>query len=202
MCKMRPVNVSYVGPAIDDLALVTRLPEEIISAFRLQNGWIVADGGFHVRGACLKPDWHSLRAAWEGEFALCQLYSDVRETDIPIAEDVFGDQYLIREDRVVHLSGETGEVGETRLTWMEFLLRVEKEPIEFLQLSYLEEFRKMGENLLPGQLLSAYPPFCTKEGAEPSLRPVPSLELRAYHADFARQIKNAADGQKIKIVIR
>lgn len=103
------MKTSYIGPEIDDTELLTRLPAELSSALRSNNGFIAAGGGFHARGACLSPAWHSIRAAWEGEFALHRLFPAVKESDIPIAENCFGDQYLLREMQVVRLQGEDGQ---------------------------------------------------------------------------------------------
>jgi hypothetical protein len=75
---IRSVKASYLGPAIDDTEFLARLPQEISSALQSKNGFIAAGGGFHVRGACLRPAWHSIRAAWEGEFALHRLFPAVR----------------------------------------------------------------------------------------------------------------------------
>jgi hypothetical protein len=198
---IRSVKTSYLGPAIDDTELLARLPEEISSALQSKNGFIAAGGGFHVRGACLRPAWHSIRAAWEDEFALHRIFPDVKESDIPLAEDCFGDQYLLRDLHVVRLQGETGEIEATQKTWIEFLACVEADPIEFLQLSYLSRFQEKGGVLMPGYLLSVYPPFIAKECANPSIRPIPSLELRSCLADFAQQIRGVEDGQKIEIKV-
>jgi hypothetical protein len=195
------MKTSYCGPPIDDLRTLDKLPDDLAKALKTENGFIAVEGGFHVRGASLNPEWHSLRAAWEGEFALYQLYPTVRNNDIPWAEDCFGDQYLIRDGLVVRLSGETGEIEETHSTWSDFLSLSEEDPIEFLNLSHLERFRNEGGVLLPGQLLSVYPPFVTTEGGHPSLKPIPALERRAALADLARQISNIPDGQRIKIVV-
>jgi hypothetical protein len=54
---------------------------------------------------------------------------------------------------------------------------------------------------MPGYLLSVYPPFIAKECANPSIRPIPSLELRSCLADFAQQIRGVEDGQKIEIKV-
>jgi hypothetical protein len=143
-----------------------------------------------------------LSAAWEGEFALYQLYPTVSKDDIPWAEDCFGDQYLIRDGLVVRLFGETGDIEEAQSTWSDFLSQLEESPIIFLHLSHLERFRNEGGVLLPGQLLSVYPPFVTTEGANPSLKPIPAIERRAALAEFARQIRNIPNGQKINIVAR
>jgi hypothetical protein len=159
-------------------------------------------GGLHVRGACLSPAWHSLRAAWEGEFSLHRLFPQVDESDIPIAEDCFGDQFLSRRGHVLHLLGETGQIKDTGNSWEEFIESVNADPVEFLQLQWLERFRNEGSVLLPGSLLSVYPPFVANECVNPSLRPVPALELRSALADFARQIQNVDDGQSIKLTPR
>lgn len=196
------MNISYVGPLIDDIQVLTRLPEGILNALQNQNGFILEGGGFHVRGACLGPMWHSLRAAWEGEFAFNRLYPQVAESDIPIAEDCFGDQFLLRGGQVMQLAGETGEIKHTGKSWDEFIACVDADPVEFLQLQWLDRFRKEGGILSPGYLISVYPPFVVKECVNPSLRPIPPLERRSALADFARQIQNVQDGQKIRITVR
>ena len=171
------------------------------TALQCQNGSILEGGGFHIRGACLSPEWHSLRAAWEGQFSLHWLFPQVDESDIPIAEDFFGDQFLLRGGHVLQLFGETGQFMDTENSWEEFIESVNANPVEFLQLQWLEHFRNEGGLLSPGALLSVYPPFVSKECVNPSLRPVPALELRSALADFARQIQNVEEGQKIKIKV-
>jgi hypothetical protein len=199
---IRRVKTSFIGPAIDDHAILERLPEDIAEPLRQRNGFIAANGGFHHRGACLNPLWHSIRAAWEGEYALHQLYPELMEDDIPLAEDCFGDQYLLRDGSVVRLFAETGEVEAIGGTWAEFLMDVSTNALKFLELNLLRQFETENPPLEPGYALSVYPPFIAKECRNPSMRPIPALELRAWHADFARQIKNIPDGQKIKLAVR
>jgi hypothetical protein len=179
-----------------------RLPERLRNALQSQNGFILEGGGFHVRGACLSPAWHSLRAAWEGEFALHRLFPRAVQSDIPIAEDCFGDQFLLRDGHVLQLFGETGETKDTEKDWDEFIECVYADPLEFLHLYWLDHFRNEGGVLPPGSLLSVYPPFVAKECVNPSLRPIPALERRSALADFARQIQNVDDDQTIKITVR
>jgi hypothetical protein len=197
------MQISYISPLVDDQDILRKLPDEIVSALLSQNGWIAHNGGLHVRGACLAPEWHSLRSAWEGKHALHMLYPSVMESDIPIAEDCFGDQFLIRDGSVLRLLGETGEVEELNLSWPEFLNRAEEDPIEFLLLQPLILFSAEGGILQPDELLSVYPPFATKEAeAGTSLRPIPNMERRLFLANFARQIADIEDGQQIEIVIK
>ena len=190
-----------MGPPIDDPAILERLPAEISASLKRQNGFVAANGGFHVRGACGNPAWHSLRVAWEGEYALHHLYTEVQQTDIPLAEDCFGDQYLLREGLIIRLIGETGEIEDMRRDWPGVLNDVKADPIEFLNLEFLERFREQFGPLEPGYLIHAYPPFVTVQGRNPSLKAIPVLEHRSFHANFARQIRNIPDGGKIKIKV-
>src|SRR6185312_15967257 len=92
-------HLTYSGPALDDPEILDRLPEELSAALRARNGCIAWLGALHVRGASHSPPWHSLRNAWEGPDALHTLFDEVRATDVPFAEDAFGDQFLLREGR-------------------------------------------------------------------------------------------------------
>jgi hypothetical protein len=198
---MSSMKTSYIGPPIDDPKLLFRLPEDIAQEFQICNGFIALSAGLHVRGACLAPAWHSIRAAWEGEAALHRLFPAVKDSDVPLAEDCFGDQFLLRDGSVLRVFGETGELEETQLTWTEFLAAVEANPVDFLRLQPFQRFQQEGGVLEPGLLLSVYPPFVAKECVNPSLRPIPALDRRSSLADFARQIGSIRDGQKVKITV-
>jgi len=78
------METSFLGSPIDDYAILEQLPADISDFLRRRNGFITANGGVHVRGACIAPAWHSLRGAWEGEYALHHLYPDVSENNIPL----------------------------------------------------------------------------------------------------------------------
>jgi len=192
---------SFEGPPIDDSAILDRLPEDIANCLKRRNGFITANGGFHVRGACIHPAWHSLRAAWEDNLALHRLYPEVLESDVPLAEDCFGDQFLLRDSQVIRLVAETGEIEEANCNWPEFLAGVEADPVGFLNLWSLGQFQEEFGPLPAGSLIHAYPPFVTVQGSNPSLRAISALELRVFHADFARQIRGIPDGGKIEIKV-
>jgi hypothetical protein len=198
---IRLMETSFSGPPIDDNAILERLPAEISAFLRRQNGLIAAHGCLHVRGACIAPAWHSIRSAWEGEFALHHLYPGALLSSVPLAEDCFGDQYLLRDGLVIRLVGETGDIEPMECDWPEFLANVEADPVEYLHLGFLDRFREQSGPLAPCHLIHAYPPFVTVEGRNPSLRAIPALELRSFHADFARQIRDIPDGTKMEVKI-
>jgi len=186
---IRFMETSLLGSPIDDYAILEQLPADISDFLRRRNGFITANGGFHVRGA------------WEGEYALHHLYPDVSENDIRLAEDCFGDQYLLRDALVIRLVGETGDIEAMECDWTEFMTNIKAAPIEYLNLGFLECFQTQLGPLAPGYLINAYRPFVAAECHNPTLRPIPSLELRSFHADFAKQIRNIPDGGSIRIKV-
>lgn len=195
------MRTAYVGPPVDDHGILNRLPDDIAEELRKVNSYIDATRGFHLRGACLSPPWHSIRAAWEGELALHTLFPNLHEEDVPLAEDCFGDQYLLRDGFAIRLLAETGDVEEMSISWVEFLMNVDSNAVKYLRLGLLRQFEIENPPLAPGFALSVYPPFVANEYHNPSMRAISTLELRTWRADFAKQIKDIPDGQQIKILI-
>ena len=188
-------KVTFAGSAVDDPEVLSQLPEELTSMLRDTNGFVLFHGGLHVRGAVRSPAWHSIRAIMEGEEALHKLYASVMQTDIPFAEDCVGDQFVLRAGEVWCLQAETGDIENVASSLAIFWSLVAKDPYEIL--NFNPDLR-----LEPGQLLHAYPPFCTKESrAGVSLKPVPALELIRFHADFARQIGALPGGTSFKMKV-
>lgn len=189
----------YVGSAIDDEPILERLPADLAGLIRETNGFIRFGGGLHVRGAVLKPDWHSLRNAWVGENSFQELYpGSVRSDDIPFAEDCFGDQFLLRDHTVWRLACETGDLDSLNCPLFRFFEDAESDPVESLSLQPLVKFQKDGGELKPGELLNAFPPYCIHANQSVSLRAIPAQERRSFLADFARQIADLPDGASIQ----
>lgn len=194
-------NVSWAGPHIDDPDLLATLPVGLRALLASCNGFILFGGGLHVRGACRAPAWHSLWEAWHGSAAFHRLYPNVDARWVPFAEDCVGDQFFLRDDTILRLEAEIGEVEDTGRDLTQFMQSVSQDPAGFLLLHPLLEMERTGDRLAPGQLIHAYPPFCTEEAQDGvSLRPVPAGELHRLHADFAR--KFTGDGRKIEVVLK
>lgn len=183
------IGVTYLSPRIDDDEALGWLPDALRRFLQQANGLVAFHGGLHVRGACHEPLWHALRHVWRDERAFHARYPGVSPSDIPFAEDAVGDQWLLRDERLIRLEAETGEIKELGQSFEEFLLSVEQDPVDTLGLHPLMQFQAEGRTLSPGQLLSVYPPFCTAEAAQGvDLRAVPSLERLDFLADLARQL--------------
>ena len=186
-------NVTWRGGGIEDIQLFTKLPAELAAVLKETNGFILHSGAFHLRGAVLTPEWHSLGAALNGAHAFHRLYGSVLESDIPFGQDQLGDQFILREGSIFRLVAETGEIEFISHSLSQFLIAVAEN---------IEAFLNVGLNhkLEPGQLLHAYPPFVTKEAAHGvSLKPCEATELIRFHAEIARQIAELPDGTQISI---
>ena len=193
-------HITYQGPPLDDPEILGQLPDSLKSLLNSLNGFVQFGGGLHVRGACTAPEWHSLRRAWQGPTAIHELFAAVSEEWVPFAEDCVGDQFLLTDERVVRLSAETGEVEYLEMSLLEFLRSANSDPVEFLALQPLLQFRNDHGGLPDGQLIHVYPPFCTKEAARGvSLRSIPAWELHQFHSELAKALPK--DGNLFRIQI-
>src|SRR5512133_3338532 len=195
--------VTWIGPEPDDTGLAVELPRALGEVLSSINGFILRGGALHVRGMSLSPSWHSLRTTWRGNTAVSKLYPRVLSADIPFGQDCVGDQFLLRDDAVLRLSAETGDVDLISGSLTEFLEAACRAPIDFLQAQPLLAFASQGRTLSPGMCIHVYPPFCAQESEQGvSMRDVPSDELLHFHAQFAAGIRGVADGERIRIATK
>jgi hypothetical protein len=132
---MAAIDCSYVGPPIDDPALLAELPAALRTLLTQTNGFVAYQGALHVRGACRAPRWHSLRYSWRGDDALHRQFVALRSTDIPFAEDGAGNQFVLREGEVHRLVASHGELEALSMGVAGFLAAVERDPAGFLDLT-------------------------------------------------------------------
>lgn len=193
--RMNIPGITWRGESIDDVELLRDLPADLVQVLDYANGFILHKGALHVRGASLLPEWHSIRGAWRGPNAFHTLYESVKLTDIPFAQDQVGDQFLIRDSRVVRLSGETGDIEPLASSLEDFFMRLSEDIQGFLNVG-------LGYTMQPGQLLFASPPFVLQEaGADALLKPMHAEEVILFHAHVARQIRDVPDGGEVEFKI-
>ena len=195
-------EIIYTGPVADDRQALESLPDELFDFLSETNGLVAFEGGLHIRGACTEPAWHALETVWWGSHALHKLYpKTVTPDDIPFAQDCVGDQFLLRDDKVIHLFGETGEVEPLNLAVTEFIEKAKSDPMDFLSLHPLRKFIREGRHLMPGKLLHVFPPYIAQdeEGKDVRITTAPALEVLQYLADLARQVQEAGPGGQIQI---
>jgi|SRR5215831_5779674 len=196
-------GMTFRGPEIDDFELLGLLPPVLQEYLRQTNGLVVFDGGFHVRGVCREPAWHSLSTVWTGSHALHRWYPEVQPNDIPFAADCVGDQFLLRNGIVHRLYAEDGRTKDLGLDLPGFLASAAQDPVGFLMLQPLLQLRANGHSLKPGQAIHVYPPLCTKEAAQGvSMKPVSALDCLAYHARLAEQLSKLRIGEKARFTVK
>jgi hypothetical protein len=185
------IDITFMGPPVDDQELVPLLPPELRSLLEQVNGFVQFGGGLHIRGACRDPEWHSLRRAWMGRESFHPYYREVTETDIPFAQDFLGNQYLLRNGLVIKLHTETGQVEELGLGLMDFIEAAQADPDELLSLYILREFRESGgATMEPGELLNTDPPLeSLQEGEGVVMAPVAADEQLAFLREHHRTIR-------------
>jgi hypothetical protein len=199
---MEQPDLVYSGPEISDPQILEWVPGNYRQLLEQINGCILFSGGLHIRGAVHSPEWHSLRKVWKGEGALHSLFRAVEESDVPFAQDCFGDQFLIRSGVIHKLAAECGEVESLAMDLDIFMERAQENPVEFLALQPLMQFLSEGNELGLGQLLNVYPLFMIKESANGvSLKAISMFEQISFLADFAKQIADVSEGTKVEVKV-
>ena len=155
----------YIGPEMDDFDTFSKLPDDYQQILREKNGYIRFSGALHIRGCCNSPLWHSLQNCWTGELSLARFYPAIQDEDIPFAQNALGDQFILRNNIVHYMYGETGGLLCLNMEINEFLMKVEDDPLNYLNCWEIEMFLANGNQLKPGELLHAYPPLCTDQAA-------------------------------------
>lgn len=195
---MQLEHVTWQGDEITDQEILEQLPDNLTNLLKQINGFILYQGGFHLFGATIKPEWHSIRENWSGEQAAWRHYDNIFETDVPFAEDCLGFQFFLREDLVIFLDGQTGDVQELNVGLAGFLNSIPANPLNAIGLSPLLQFMKDGHSLEPGELLAEYPFFFTKQarnGVE--LSKTKAAEKRKLLVHIYLKIKNSKDGEPL-----
>ena len=196
-------GLTYRGAAIDDVEILERLPVDLQQLIAQRNGFVAFRGGLHVRGACTAPEWHSLRRVMEGPESFGARFQAIRPDDVPFAQDVFGDQFVLRDGKVWKLDGYTDRLDPVADGLVDFFGAVQRDPIALLSLGHLAQFEAGGETLRPGELLMEWPPFVVDESKKGvTLRRIPVAERLEFLADIARQLRGVADGARVEFKIR
>ena len=147
---------TYPGAPLDDVGILEIIPLEYAQLLAQGNGFVAFGGALHVRGACTSPDWHSIRAAWEGPDALHRLFPAVDRDDAPFGQDALGNQFVLRGGAVHRLAAAGGAPNVLQILARDivtFLGRCIEEPVAMLPLDAVAAFQSSGGRLAPGELL-------------------------------------------------
>lgn len=189
-------DITYLGSEIDDLDTYNLLPDYLKDFYLNNNGLIAYNGGLHIRGCANFPEWHSLKEYWFGKMKLSHLFSTININDIPFAQDCFGDQYIIRNNKLGRVLAEIDEFQDLKIVFCEFLHQVTSNVYEFLAIENISQF-----NLKPNQLINAFPPFCM-DIKQRILKPIDLTKRITFLSEFSKQIKNLPDGTNIQFDVK
>ena len=193
-------GVTYRGPDLAEPSRLAALPGPLVELLWQVNGFVAYAGGLHMRGLVDEPDWHSFERYHSGEMALHKLFRQVREYDIPFAQDFLGNQFLLRDGEVRRLRADTGEVKSLNVDLAGFMGEIRERPIEYLELDLLARFVEARGLLEPGLLVHAIPPLCVRtEDKKVELRSAPVENVISFLAAFARQVGDVPDGTTVNL---
>lgn len=197
---MKLEHITYKGPEIEDEEILSLLPGNLAALLKGINGFVQYHGGFHLFGACHEPEWHSIRCLWQGHSAAFRHYEDIKDTDVPFAEDCLGFQFFLRDGNVISMDGETGEIEQTDMGLADFFEWIAKSPVENLGMQPLHQFMDEGGVCEPGELIAEYPFFCTEQAANGvTLSKVPALERRSFLVSLYGQFNALDDDQEFDV---
>jgi hypothetical protein len=139
----------------------------------------------------------------------------MKPDDIPFAQDYLGNQFFLRNGKVMRINGETGRLeaplrgvslidedlnmDPIELPLLAFLMLVQKQP-DSLGLKLLEAFRNTRQSLAPGQLLHVYPPLCSKEarsGVGLTLKAMDAGERLSFLTKAVERVSALREGENI-----
>jgi len=173
------------------------LPQRLQEELEKSNGYVIWGGGFHLRGICSEPLWHSLEDLCFGEWALFELFEEIQEGDIPFAQDCMGDQFIWRDGHVFRLYAEAGELEDLSMTLDVFFDTLHTDHESLLDLEVLEIVRESENSLKPGEVLIANPPFVMEESENGvKLEALTCLEALKYYAELAVHVQSLALGER------
>jgi hypothetical protein len=168
----------------------------------LKNGFYAFESSLHVFPFVV-DNWfnHQDLHHWNLPELWKRAYTDTLDRMYAFAEDVFGYQFCSLDQKIVRFDPETGETEDLCSSldeWAEAVLKDYN-----LQTGYPVAHAWQTQNgpLKRGNRLVPIYPLISKEGSYDigNFYEVDALKGLLSRADFARQIKNIADGERVKI---
>jgi len=188
------------APARRPKLLVGPRGDELWALLEHRNGWYAFEGALHVlaagaRGPQSLERWNSPEL-WRGS------YADLADGCVFFAEDIFGGQFALADERVWVFDPETGEreqLGETLDAWARAVLgdfeTLTGQPIA-------HAWQTAHGPLGAGKRLAPKTPFVAGgEFALSNLYAADAVEAMRFRGDLAQQIRNLPDGAKIELKI-
>lgn len=196
----RPLSdaTPHLSPAIIDQA--GRFADELLQLLETRNGFFAFGPALHVFPSRSSGVSWGL-AEWNMPTLWKHTYSAFVDPGLCFAEDLFGNQFSIRNDGVYSFQVETGEMRPIATSidhWAEVILSDDRLwtawPVAQIWAN------QYGPLPLHKRLHPARPFVCGGSYEIDNLRPIDAAEMMAKWGTFARQIHDLPDGAQIKFV--
>ena len=185
----------------DILNLAGNLGKELESLLTNKNGFYCFESALHIFPSGEAKNTISLES-WNSQDLWRKDYDSLAEKGLFFAEDIFGVQFCILDNKIVTFDPETGDtelIANNLEDWAKCIL----DDYEFLTgFSFAHSWQQRYGAIPPGKRLIPKIPFVLGGEFEiENLYALESIKGMQFRADLARQIKNNPDGTKIKFKI-
>jgi hypothetical protein len=158
--------------------------------------------GFYAFGPALHVLSTAELVAWNAPTLWKDAYAGFPDPGLCFAEELFGNQFTIRDDRVQLFQVETGTLEPFADTLDGWADRILEDSAFETGWPTAEEWKERHGPMPVGTRMHPATPFVAGGAYEiDNLRPVASVELMRFWGDFARQIRDLPDGAKIELVV-
>ena len=190
-------------PILDQaiLNLAGNLGEKLASLLTQKNGFYCFESALHIFPSGSSTHDISLES-WNSQQLWRKDYGSLAEKGLFFAEDIFGVQFCILNNKIVTFDPETGDtelIANNLENWAKCIL----DDYEFLTgFSFAHSWQQRYGAIPPGKRLLPKIPFVLGGEFEiENLYVLDSIKGMQFRADLARQIKDNPDGTKIKFKI-
>jgi hypothetical protein len=204
--KLLWIAGEQLGPSLSALPDHIReqagtLASELEQIYVRKNGFYAFESALHLFPYTPGSDKYELER-WNSENLWRQEYGEAAAGLIFFAEDIFGEQFAIKDGRVCRFRLETGEIEEIAPDieqWAKLIL----DDSDLQTGSAVGRAWQARSGALPrGERLSPVYPFVLGGSYDiDTLHAMDSLTLMRFNADLANQIRDLPDGTEVKLKI-
>jgi hypothetical protein len=199
-----PIVATLELPAAEkELILSETHKGELLHMLKIKNGFYAFESALHVFPFVME-NWFENQdlVRWNLPSTWKQLYGEETASLFAFAEDIFGYQFSSYKGRIVRFDPETGDVEDLCTTVEEWATLICQDFNVQTGYPIAHKWQAAKGRIRPGNRLAPIYPFVSSQGTYDlsNLYEVNAVKGMLSRADFARQIKNVADGTKVKLV--
>ncbi len=167
-----------------------------------RNGFFAFDRALHVFPSSILEAPVMTLEKWNDPSTWTSAYGDAASDDLFFAEDLFGMQFVLSDQRVFTFDPETGDrtpAADSISAWVELVL---DDPAVVVGSQLAGEWQRRNGALSEGRRLVPVKPFILGGDFDlANLRDMSSVEAMLYRADLARQLRDVPDGSQVELQV-